>query len=103
MNVTLLPLMRLPSTRLLGLSLLCTSLAACSLLGGERPSKPAPPPEPVAPADPPPVPTHYFTLEQGQDVVGVVQITTATKDDTLTDIARRFNLGYEEVVRANPG
>ena len=23
--------------------------------------------------------------------------------DTLPDIARRFNLGYEEIVRANPG
>ena len=27
----------------------------------------------------------------------------ATKEDTLTDIARRFNVGYEEIVRANPG
>ena len=25
------------------------------------------------------------------------------KEDTLTDIARRFNVGYEEIVRANPG
>ena len=36
-------------------------------------------------------------------MVGVVQVTTATKDDTLPDIARRFNVGYEEIVRANPG
>jgi L,D-transpeptidase ErfK/SrfK len=35
--------------------------------------------------------------------VGVVQKTRATKEDTLTDIARRFNVGYEEIVRANPG
>ena len=34
---------------------------------------------------------------------GVVQITIASKDDTLPDIARRFNVGYEEIVRANPG
>jgi L,D-transpeptidase ErfK/SrfK len=32
-----------------------------------------------------------------------VQKTQATKEDTLTDIARRFNVGYEEIVRANPG
>ena len=32
-----------------------------------------------------------------------MQITTAAKEDTLTDIARRFNVGYEEIVRANPG
>ena len=37
------------------------------------------------------------------DIVGVVQKTIATKEDTLTDIARRFNVGYEEIVRANPG
>ena len=24
------------------------------------------------------------------------------KEDTLTDIARRFNVGYEEILRANP-
>ena len=33
----------------------------------------------------------------------MVQKTHATKEDTLTDIARRFNVGYEEIVRANPG
>ena len=37
-----------------------------------------------------------------QDVVGVVQVVKASKEDTLTDIARRFNVGYEEIVRANP-
>ena len=31
-----------------------------------------------------------------------MQVVTATKDDTLTDIARRFNVGYEEILRANP-
>src|SRR2546430_4095577 len=41
-------------------------------------------------------------LPISQDVVGVVQVVTAGKDDTLSDIARRFNVGYEEIVRANP-
>jgi len=35
-------------------------------------------------------------------MAGVVQIVTTTKEDTLTDIARRFNVGYEEILRANP-
>jgi L,D-transpeptidase ErfK/SrfK len=35
-------------------------------------------------------------------MVGVVQLTTTSKEDTLTDIARRFNIGYEEILRANP-
>ncbi len=36
------------------------------------------------------------------DVVGEVQVTVVGKNDTLPDIARRFNVGYEEIVRANP-
>ncbi|MCP8686205.1 L,D-transpeptidase family protein [Marinobacterium sedimentorum] len=38
-----------------------------------------------------------------QDLVGEVRITRARQADTLLDIARAFNLGYEEIVRANPG
>jgi len=52
---------------------------------------------------PAPVQTEKFELTPGQDIVGEVQITTVGRDDTLTDIARRFNVGYEEIVRANPG
>ena len=36
-------------------------------------------------------------------VVGQLQITHASYEDTLPDIARRFNLGFDEVARANPG
>jgi len=83
-------------------------LASCALIG----SKPVPPPEaevesPAAapvPRLPAPVDTHKFTLNSpDDDVVGTVQITLASHDDTLPDIARRFNVGYEEIARANPG
>src|SRR5690349_16527857 len=57
----------------------------------------------AAPTLPEPVPTHRFEIDPSTDIVGVVQKTQATKEDTLTDIARRFNVGYEEIVRANPG
>jgi len=57
----------------------------------------------AVPALPEPVPTHRFEIDANTDIVGVVQRTQATKEDTLTDIARRFNVGYEEIVRANPG
>ncbi|MBK6596743.1 MAG: L,D-transpeptidase family protein [Proteobacteria bacterium] len=61
----------------------------------------APPPPPAA--DPAPVATQRFELaSDDEDIVGVVQVTKASKEDTLTDIARRFNVGYEEIVRANP-
>jgi L,D-transpeptidase ErfK/SrfK len=91
--------------RPLGILVAGAALASCSLLGEgwQKPREPVPAPAPVVPADPPPAATHSFILEDGQDVVGVLQRTTATQDDTLTDIARRFNLGYEELVRANPG
>ncbi len=49
-----------------------------------------------------PVATHHFVLDPAHDTVGLIQKTIATPDDTLPDIARRFNLGYEEIVRANP-
>jgi L,D-transpeptidase ErfK/SrfK len=80
-------------------------LASCSLLngpwGGEK-KAPEPPPAPVVPELPLAVPTHKFELMPDQDVVGTLQVTKSTKEDTLTDIARRFNVGYEEIVRANP-
>jgi L,D-transpeptidase ErfK/SrfK len=88
---------------------LALAVAAGSLLsaGGCALVKPAPEPTPVVEAAPPPLPvpsaTHRFTLAPDQDVVGHVQRVVVGKDDTLPDVARRFNVGYEEIVRANPG
>lgn len=80
-------------------------LSGCSLLadGPKWGSKKADEKAAEVPQLPEPVPTHHFILAEGTDIVGVVQKTRATKEDTLTDIARRFNVGYEEIVRANPG
>src|SRR5437868_7071698 len=92
------------STARVTAALTCLLIAGCSLFGPLRhPAPPAPPAPPAAPALPPPVANERFELDPGQDIVGVVQVVTATKEDTLTDIARRFNVGYEEIVRANPG
>jgi L,D-transpeptidase ErfK/SrfK len=100
----------LAATGLIGTAVLATlaAMAGCSLLSDSRVHHPAPV---VAAAPPPPVPhyappldTHVFTLAGDDDsVVGTVQITHAKAEDTLPDIARRFNVGYEEIVRANPG
>lgn len=40
---------------------------------------------------------------EGEAVVGHIRHVRATAADTLLDIARRFDLGYEEIVAANPG
>jgi L,D-transpeptidase ErfK/SrfK len=93
--------------RLLSLGTVATLLAACSLLGppvAPPPPEPVLPPEPPAPQYAPPVATHRFEIDAAHDdVVGQVQVTVVGKHDTLPDIARRFNVGYEEIVRANPG
>lgn len=51
-----------------------------------------------------PAPSDRFLLPaDGSDVVGEVQVTVVRHEDTLHDIARRYDLGYEEIVAANPG
>jgi len=83
-----------------------TVLAGCALIG----SRPIPKPAAVAQAQPAPKPqlaapidTHRFVLaDSREDVVGSVQITIASQPDTLSDIARRFNVGFDEIVHANP-
>jgi L,D-transpeptidase ErfK/SrfK len=92
-------------TRIALTLILLLSAAGCSLL---RPAPPPPPPPQAAPPPPPPLPkptaTHRFELtSESGDVVGYVQKVTVGKDDTMPDIARRFDVGYEEILLANPG
>jgi L,D-transpeptidase ErfK/SrfK len=44
-----------------------------------------------------------FPLAPGQQAVGAVESTTTVQGETLLDIARRYDLGYTEIVVANPG
>lgn len=79
-------------------------LAACSL----SPLKDEAAPEPVEPVEPEiilgePLATHRFEIDPETDVVGQVQVVIIGEHDTLSDVARRFNVGYDEIVRANPG
>jgi L,D-transpeptidase ErfK/SrfK len=78
------------------------ALAGCALFAPERPPPPPPPPPPPQVHEP--LATGAFPYEPGKTgVVGTLQATIANEEDTLSDIARRFNLGYDEVVNANPG
>ncbi|HEY5559322.1 MAG TPA: L,D-transpeptidase family protein [Steroidobacteraceae bacterium] len=88
--------------------LLPAALAACTPFEslwrkvpkpGDRPAAEAP----VAPQLPLAQATHRFVVGPDQDVVGKLQVTNAYHEDTFADIARRFNVGYSELVRANPG
>ncbi|HVN43990.1 MAG TPA: L,D-transpeptidase family protein [Steroidobacteraceae bacterium] len=97
--------MKLCRTRAATAAVLCVAVSGCSLFGAlHRPVQAPAPAPPVAapPPQPAPIANERFTVTPDQDVVGVVQVVSAGKDDTLTDIARRFNVGYEEILRANP-
>jgi L,D-transpeptidase ErfK/SrfK len=83
---------------------LALSAAGCSLFR----HAPVPPPPvvkvaPPAPQLPKPTATHRFDIDATTEIVGYVQKTVVGKDDTLPDIARRFDVGYEEMLLANPG
>lgn len=85
-------------------ALAALALGGCALL------HPAKAPAPVAQAVVPPVTelpvptaTHRFEVDPDSDLVGYIQRTVIGKDDTLPDVARRFDVGYEEMVTANPG
>lgn len=84
-------------------ALLPLAMVAGCHLAPQQPEAPAvvEPPAPVVHA---PVASHRFQFDPAVDeVVGQVQTTRVGAEDTLSDIARRFNLGYEEIIRANPG
>jgi L,D-transpeptidase ErfK/SrfK len=79
------------------------ALGACSVFVPDDTARRAPP-APARPAGLPPIATHTFPYDpKTTGVVGVLQVTHARDEDTLADIARRFDLGFDEVTRANPG
>ena len=39
----------------------------------------------------------------GSAIVGADTVITTHYQDTLLDIARKYSLGYDEIIRANPG
>lgn len=79
----------------------CVALTGLVVLAGCQSNAPMTVAKPALPV---PVAMHEFTLDNnGDDVVGAVQMIRANEEDTLSDIARRFNVGYEEIVSANPG
>lgn len=51
----------------------------------------------------PPIISDRFVLADDQHVVGELQVIEAGHEDTFVDIARAYNLGFDELVEANPG
>ncbi|MDX1507130.1 MAG: L,D-transpeptidase family protein [Woeseiaceae bacterium] len=85
-------------------------LSACTTLQDYldlRRGRPAPEPAPVPLAERPelePIDPNRFVLESPeQSVVGVPQVVYASDTDTLSDLARAYGLGFDEILAANPG
>ena len=50
-----------------------------------------------------PIHANHFVLDMpGQSVIGVPQVVFAGAEDTLSDLARSYGLGYDEIIAANP-
>lgn len=47
--------------------------------------------------------TVYELPPEGSALFGTTEHTVTTYEDTLIDIGRRYSLGYEEILRVNPG
>jgi L,D-transpeptidase ErfK/SrfK len=44
-----------------------------------------------------------FVIPESDTVLGEIQTVVAKHEDTLLDMGRRYSVGYEEIVAANPG
>ncbi|HJP03974.1 MAG: L,D-transpeptidase family protein [Gammaproteobacteria bacterium] len=74
-------------------------LAGCSILQEFEPDSHA-----RRDSGTPPIVSDRFLLESpDQHIVGQVQAIRARYEDTFVDIARAYNLGFDELVEANPG
>lgn len=65
---------------------------------------PEPEPVPVAerPVEEPLQANHFELASPEQTVVGEPQVVLAREEDTFSDLARAYGLGYDELVAANP-
>jgi L,D-transpeptidase ErfK/SrfK len=85
------------------------SLGGCSLLmpPSQEPAAPVAAAPPAAPNPAAPrleaLETRHLTIDPNQEVVGETQIIFARHENTFSAIGRQYNLGYEEMRRANPG
>ena len=87
------------SARFVWLALLMLELSGCAgWIESKIPEEevaPAPPAEPFA--------LNKFPIAAGTEVIGRLHFTRVQGEETLLDIARAYDLGYDEIVSANPG
>ena len=69
---------------------------------GESPAEPAAIPLAERPELEPIDPNRFVLQSAEQSVIGTPQVVYTTRTDTLSDLAREYGLGYDEIVAANP-
>jgi len=54
------------------------------------------------PIETPIAPNNFVLTHADQSVIGEPQVVFTRKEDTLSDLAREYGLGYDEIITANP-
>ncbi len=82
-------------------------LGGCTLLTTPREAEAPAAAVPAAPNPAAPrlaaLETRHFTLDPKDELIGETQVIFARYENTFSAIGRQYNLGYEEMRRANPG
>jgi len=80
-----------------------TVLALAGCAGVEEAPEPPPPEAAEVLRSVPPIVSDRFLLDSpDQQIVGEIQVIEAGAEDTFVDVARAYNLGFDEIVEANP-
>lgn len=98
MNLRLVPSLAVVAVLLGGCTLLSSPRDAAVPAAVEAPARPDPTAPRLAALE-----TRHFELTADQELVGEAQVIFARHENTFSAIGRRYNLGYEELRRANPG
>ncbi|MBI2782664.1 MAG: L,D-transpeptidase family protein [Gammaproteobacteria bacterium] len=77
---------------------LTLTLSGCAgWIESKIPEEPAPAPPPAEPFE-----LNAFQIDARTEVIGRLRYTRVQGEETLLDIARAYDLGYDEIVSANP-
>lgn len=86
---------------------LCIVMAGCARVSVDHLYSQAPTPNPKTHPNPQHLPQAEvlttFKIPDNNDVVGRLAQTTVKQGDTLAKIAQRYDIGYQDLMRANPG
>jgi len=92
----------LRATRTIPAVALVFAAAGCGYTPIDRGTGQSLPPDYASMQPEAPVSGHRYALDADANIIGETQVALSDYEDTFSDIARRFNLGYEAMKLANP-